>query len=53
MSYEVVIPTSGRASLARLLEALGSGPGPLPRRVLVVDDRREPDGPLAVGAPRT
>jgi glycosyltransferase involved in cell wall biosynthesis len=37
--YAVVVPTIGRASLAPLLRALGSGPGPLPREVIVVNDR--------------
>jgi histidinol-phosphate phosphatase family protein len=39
VSYDVVIPTMGRESLGRLLHALASGVGPLPQRVLVVDDR--------------
>ncbi|MEA2331845.1 MAG: hypothetical protein QOH58_1983 [Thermoleophilaceae bacterium] len=51
MSYDVVVPTSGRDSLAPLLAALGEGAGPLPGRVLIVDDRPAPDGPLPVGAP--
>jgi histidinol-phosphate phosphatase family protein len=41
MSFDVVVPTLGRASLRRLLEALGSGTGPLPGQVLLVDDRRD------------
>jgi histidinol-phosphate phosphatase family protein len=49
VSYDVVIPTSGRPSLAPLLAALGAGAGPLPQRVLVVDDRRAPDGALPIG----
>lgn len=51
MSYDVVIPTSGRDSLAALLSALGSGPGPLPGRVLVVDDRPAAECPPALGQP--
>ena len=48
--YSVVIPTIGRPSLARLLEALAAGGGPAPREVVVVDDRRA--GPaLDVGVP--
>jgi histidinol-phosphate phosphatase family protein len=39
VSYDVVIPTAGRDSLGRLLRALAAGVGPLPRCVLVVDDR--------------
>jgi histidinol-phosphate phosphatase family protein len=37
--YDVVIPTSGRASLDVLLAALGAADGPLPERVVLVDDR--------------
>ena len=44
--YDVVIPTVGRPALARLLSALTEGTGPRPRRVVVVDDRRAPSGPL-------
>jgi histidinol-phosphate phosphatase family protein len=42
--YDVVIPSAGRPSLDSLLEALARGEGPLPGRVLVVDDRRQPPG---------
>jgi hypothetical protein len=38
-SYDVVVPTVGRASLAALLDGLAAGPGPLPGRVFLVDDR--------------
>jgi histidinol-phosphate phosphatase family protein len=41
MTFDVVVPTVGRDSLRRLLDALGSGSGPPPGRVLVVDDRRD------------
>ena len=34
VSYDVVIPTAGRPSLAALLESLAAGDGPLPRAVL-------------------
>jgi histidinol-phosphate phosphatase family protein len=51
VSYDVVIPTSGRESLAALLTALAAGPGPLPERVLVVDDRPSADGGLDLGEP--
>jgi len=51
VSYDVVIPTSGRPSLARLLAALGAGSGDLPERVLLVDDRPAPSGPLPLGEP--
>ena len=40
MSYEIVIPTSGRPSLDALLDAIGS------EDVIVVDDRRERSEPL-------
>ena len=50
MTYAVVVPSAGRSSLARLLRALGSGPGQLPERVIVVDDRRTADRPLALGS---
>jgi histidinol-phosphate phosphatase family protein len=46
VSWDVVIPSAGRESLGRLLRSLAAGTGPLPRRVLVVDDRREPGAPL-------
>jgi histidinol-phosphate phosphatase family protein len=46
MSFDVVVPTLGRDSLWRLLDALGSGPGPPPGRVLLVDDRRDRSSPL-------
>jgi histidinol-phosphate phosphatase family protein len=39
VSYDVVIPTSGRPSLANLLDSLESGVGPRPDRVIVVEDR--------------
>jgi histidinol-phosphate phosphatase family protein len=50
MSVDVVVPTVGRDSLARLLDALGSGPPP--GRILLVDDRRDRSRPLlAAGVP--
>ncbi|HKG38060.1 MAG TPA: HAD-IIIA family hydrolase [Conexibacter sp.] len=39
MTYDVVIPTVGRPSLARLLDALAAQPEPLPERIWLVDDR--------------
>lgn len=48
-TYDVVIPTVGRSSLATLLRALAAQAGPLPRRVLVVDDRPLPNAALALG----
>ena len=54
MSFDVVIPTVGRASLSRLLDALLDGRGPEPAQVVLVDDRVDPheplnDGPLPPG----
>jgi histidinol-phosphate phosphatase family protein len=49
LSYDVVIPSTGRESLARLLSALASGEGAPPDRVIVVDDRRDPVVPLSTG----
>jgi histidinol-phosphate phosphatase family protein len=52
MTFDLVVPTVGRDSLSRLLDALGAGAGPLPGRVLVVDDRRDRGRPLlAAGGP--
>jgi histidinol-phosphate phosphatase family protein len=48
VTYDVVIPTAGRSSLAALLGALAAGDGPLPERVLVVDDRADRSAPLPV-----
>jgi histidinol-phosphate phosphatase family protein len=48
MTFDIVIPTVGRDSLRPLLEALTTGGGPRPGRVLVVDDRRDGSGPLPV-----
>ncbi|MFL6152082.1 MAG: glycosyltransferase family 2 protein, partial [Ornithinibacter sp.] len=45
--YEVVVPTAGRDSLSALLPALAAGDGPLPDRVLLVDDRPDKSAPLA------
>jgi histidinol-phosphate phosphatase family protein len=51
MSFDVVVPTLGRDSLWRLLDALGSGTGPLPGQVLLVDDRRDRGRALLSGSP--
>jgi histidinol-phosphate phosphatase family protein len=45
-TFDVVVPTSGRASLDRLLAALDRLDGPRPERVIVVRDERR-DGPAA------
>lgn len=47
--YAIVIPTIGRPSLSTLLRSIVDGPGPLPREVVVVDDR--PGRPTAVETP--
>lgn len=48
--YDVVIPTSGRDSLQRLLTSIRASAGPAPARVLVVDDRPRADAALDVPA---
>ena len=47
---DVVVPTSGRPVLGRLLLSLEAAGEPQPGRVIVVDDRRNPAGRLAVPA---
>jgi len=42
----VVVPTVGRPSLAALLDSLAAADGPRPQRVVVVDDRPRPTGPV-------
>jgi HAD superfamily hydrolase (TIGR01662 family) len=49
MTFDVVVPTVGRDSLARLLSSLAAAGGPRPGRVLVVDDRRDRSRALAPG----
>jgi hypothetical protein len=49
VTYDVVIPTTGRPTLEVLLAALGAVDGPLPGRVVVVDDRPAPAAPLQLG----
>ena len=53
MRYDVIIPSAGRETLGDLLSALGTGPGPLPERVIVVDDRpgAAASAPLTLGEP--
>lgn len=46
MRYDLVIPTIGRPSLHELLRSLERTEGPLPQRIFIVDDRREPRSPL-------
>jgi len=49
--YAVVIPTLGRASLQHCLDALAAADGPLPRQVVLVDDRPQTPCPLPVSVP--
>jgi histidinol-phosphate phosphatase family protein len=51
MTFDLVVPTVGRGSLVRLLDALAADPGPLPGRVLLVDDRRDRSVPLLASEP--
>ncbi|MBJ7603987.1 MAG: HAD-IIIA family hydrolase [Candidatus Dormibacteraeota bacterium] len=46
--FAVVVPTTGRPSLRRLLESLAAAGGPRPAQIIVVDDRPEPAAPLVV-----
>jgi histidinol-phosphate phosphatase family protein len=48
-TLDLVVPTVGRPSLATLLDALAGADGPLPGRVLIVDDRRDAAPPLLPG----
>jgi hypothetical protein len=48
---DVIVPTVGRDSLAMLLDALGAAAGPLPGRVLLVDDRHDRSAPLLKAGP--
>lgn len=48
---DVVVPTVGRPSLPRLLDALAASEGPVPRRIILVDDRRSRTQALDVGRP--
>lgn len=45
-SYDIVVPTIGRASLPRLLTSLAEADGPVPEHVYLVDDRRDRSRPL-------
>jgi histidinol-phosphate phosphatase family protein len=49
--YVVVIPTLGRPSLQACLDALADAGGPLPRQVVLVDDRRDTPDRLPVRVP--
>jgi histidinol-phosphate phosphatase family protein len=43
VAYDLIVPTTGRASLARLLAALDAAAGLPPRALILVDDRPVPD----------
>jgi histidinol-phosphate phosphatase family protein len=49
--YAVVIPTLGRPCLQACLDALAVSRGPLPRQVVLADDRRDTPSPLPVTVP--
>ncbi len=49
--YTVVIPTLGRPCLQACLDALAAADGPLPRQVILADDRRDSPHPLPVRLP--
>ncbi len=51
MRFDVVVPTIGRASLRELLRSLGDSRSESLGRIILVDDRRDPEAPLAVDAP--
>jgi histidinol-phosphate phosphatase family protein len=48
LSFDVVVPTTGRPELGRALLSLAAAGRPLPGRLIVVDDRRDPRLPLAI-----
>lgn len=48
MTYDIVVPTLGRPSLRTLLRSVAEAAGPLPERVVIVDDRRDRTAPLDV-----
>jgi glycosyltransferase involved in cell wall biosynthesis len=49
--YVVVVPTLGRPCLQACLDALAGASGPLPRQVVLADDRRDTPDPLPVCVP--
>jgi histidinol-phosphate phosphatase family protein len=49
VSFSIVIPTVGRASLLTLLASLAAADGPRPDRIVVVDDRAGARAPLVPG----
>lgn len=44
VAFDIVVPSAGRPSLARLLGALAAQEGPSPKQIVVVDDRRQAGG---------
>ena len=50
-AYVVVIPTLGRPCLQDCLDALARAQGPLPRQVVLADDRRDTPEPLPAKIP--
>ena len=50
-SYTVVIPTLGRPCLQDCLDALAAAAGPLPRQVVLADDRQDTPEPLPARLP--
>ena len=50
-SYVVVIPTLGRPCLQACLDALADAHGPLPRQIVLADDRPDTPDPLPVLVP--
>ncbi|MEX1142994.1 MAG: HAD-IIIA family hydrolase [Thermoleophilaceae bacterium] len=44
VAYAIVVPTTGRPELARLVDALAAQAGPRPERVAIVDDRGDGAG---------
>ena len=50
VSFDLVVPTIGRPSLARLLTSLAAARGPQPDHIVLVDDRRNPGDALDVAA---
>jgi histidinol-phosphate phosphatase family protein len=50
-AVSVVVPTVGRPSLRGLLASVAHADGPLPREILLIDDRRRPMTALLDGPP--
>jgi histidinol-phosphate phosphatase family protein len=50
VSFDLVIPSAGRATLGALLDGVLAGDGPCPERIVVVDDRADAEEALVVPA---